>query len=172
MRFHHSDMWIVIISFATEGPINSWDRQPYVSTFGDAPDGQPTAHMLPRNLSYNFLVANCASPPPPRACYCEKSSTSAQTPLHGNGEGLRTIGDQRMGLSLKSARPTDGGSNGAIDNDDESLRYENNHNFQVYGHQKFKTGAIRSYGNVIAYASEFGGHWKTPGTIADEPNAM
>jgi hypothetical protein len=77
-----------------------------------------------------------------------------------------------MGLSLKSARPTDGGSNGAIDNDDESLRYENNHNFQVYGHQKFKTGAIRSYGNVIAYASEFGGHWKTPGTIADEPNAM
>ena len=38
--------------------------------------------------------------------------------------------------------------------------------------QKFKTGAIRSYGNVIAYASEFGGHWKTPGTIADEPNAM
>ena len=95
-----------------------------MSTFGDAPDGQPTAHMLPRNLSYNFLVANY------------------------------------------------GGGNGAIDNDDESLRYENNHNFQVYGHQKFKTGAIRSYGNVIAYASEFGGKWKTPGTIADEPNAM
>jgi len=67
-----------------------------------------------------------------------------------------------------------GGSNGAIDNDDGSLRYENNHNFQVYGHQKFKTGAIRSYGNVIAYASEFGGKpwFKTPGTIADEPNAM
>ena len=43
-----------------------------------------------------------------------------------------------------------GGGNGAIDNDDESLRYDNNHNFQVYGHQKFKTGAIRSYGNVIA----------------------
>ena len=42
----------------------------------------------------------------------------------------------------------------------------------MYGHQKFKTGAIRSYGNVIAYASEFGGKWKTPGTIADEPNAM
>jgi hypothetical protein len=60
----------------------------------------------------------------------------------------------------------------AIDNDDESLRYENNHNFQVYGHQKFKTGAIRSYGNVIAYASEFGGKWRTPGTIADEPNVM
>ena len=90
-----------------------------------------------------------------------------------------------------------GGSNGAIDNDDESLRYDNNHNFQVYGHQKFKTGAIRSYGNVIACkrarislgvsllifqlgsvislctdASEFGGHWRTPGTIVDEPNAM
>ena len=65
-----------------------------------------------------------------------------------------------------------GGGNGAVDNDDESLRYENNHNFQIYGHQKFKTGAIRSYGNVIAYATEFGGHWKTPGTIADEPNVM
>jgi hypothetical protein len=87
-------------------------------------DGSPTAHMKPRNISRNFLVANY------------------------------------------------GGSNGAIDNDDESLRYENNHNFQVYGHQKFKTGAIRSYGNVIAYASEFGGKWKTPGTIADEPNVM
>ena len=106
------------------GPINSWDRQPYVSTFGDAPAGTPTAHMRPRNISHNFLVANY------------------------------------------------GGSNGAIDNDDESLRYDNNHNFQVYGHQKFKTGAIRSYGNVIAYASEFGGHWRSPGTIADEPNAM
>ena len=31
-----------------------------------------------------------------------------------------------------------------VDNDDESLRYENNHNFQVYGHQKFKTGGILS----------------------------
>ena len=37
---------------------NSWDRQPYVSTFGDAPEGTPTAHMKPRNISYNFLVAN------------------------------------------------------------------------------------------------------------------
>ena len=43
---------------------------------------------------------------------------------------------------------------------------------QVYGHQKFKTGAIRSYGNVIVYASDFGGKWPSPGTILDEPNAM
>ena len=64
------------------GPINSWDRQPFVSTFG-ANGSEPTAHMRPRNISYNFLVANY------------------------------------------------GGGNGAIDNDDESLRYENNHNFQV-----------------------------------------
>mmetsp|Transcript_6753 Transcript_6753/g.20057 ORF Transcript_6753/g.20057 Transcript_6753/m.20057 type:complete len:924 (-) Transcript_6753:1392-4163(-) len=106
------------------GPINSWDRQPYVTTFGIEGPGKATAHMVPRNISYNFLVANY------------------------------------------------GGGNGAVDNDDESLRYENNHNFQVYGHQKFKTGAIRSYGNVIAYASEFGGKWSTPGTIADEPNVM
>eukprot|EP00035_Acanthoeca_spectabilis_P019901 m.430160 g.430160 ORF g.430160 m.430160 type:complete len:990 (+) comp17121_c0_seq1:2833-5802(+) len=106
------------------GPINSWDRQPYVTTFGIEGPGVPTAHMVPRNISYNFLVANY------------------------------------------------GGGNGAVDNDDESLRYDNNHNFQVYGHQKFKTGAIRSFGNVIAYATEFGGKWVTPGTIADEPNAM
>eukprot|EP00037_Helgoeca_nana_P024366 m.258539 g.258539 ORF g.258539 m.258539 type:complete len:924 (+) comp26623_c0_seq1:107-2878(+) len=106
------------------GPINSWDRQPYVTTFGIDGPGVATAHMVPRNISYNFLVANY------------------------------------------------GGGNGAIDNDDQSLRYENNHNFQVYGHQKFKTGAIRSYGNVIAYATEYGGKWNTPGTIADEPNVM
>jgi hypothetical protein len=106
-----------------------WDRQPYVTTFGIDGPGVATAHMVPRNISYNFLVANY------------------------------------------------GGGNGGIDNDDESLRYENNHNFQVslrcmlnsraashcpdwpehpsqvYGHQKFKTGAIRSYGNVIACES-------------------
>ena len=49
---------------------------------------------------------------------------------------------------------------------------DNNHNFQVYGHQKFKTGAIRSFGNVLAYVSSFGGSWPTPGTISDEPNVM
>ena len=43
------------------GPINSWDRQPYVSTFG-ANGSNPTAHMIPRNISYNFLV--CSSPSP------------------------------------------------------------------------------------------------------------
>ena len=51
-----------------------------------------------------------------------------------------------------------GGTNGAIDNDDESLRYENNHNLHIYGHQKFKTGAIRSYGNVIACKRVHGYH--------------
>ena len=40
------------------------------------------------------------------------------------------------------------------------------------GHQKFKTGVIRSFGNVIAYASGFGEKWKSPGTIVDEPNVM
>ena len=45
----------------------------------------------------------------------------------------------------------------------QSFRFENNHNFQIYGHQKFKVGAIRSYGNVIAYASGFGEKWKSPG---------
>jgi hypothetical protein len=53
-----------------------------------------------------------------------------------------------------------------------SLHYDNNHNFEVYGHQKFKVGAIRSFGNVMAYASDFGGKWKAPGTILSTPNAM
>ena len=108
---------------ADHGPINSWDRQPFVTTVRDGVT--PSAQMLPRNISHNFLVANY------------------------------------------------GGTNGAIDNDDGSLHYENNHNFQVYGHQKFKTGGIRSYGNVIAYASSFGGGWSAPGSLgAEAPNAM
>lgn len=36
-----------------------------------------------------------------------------------------------------------GGGNGVIDNDDGSEFFRNNHNFQVYGHQKFK-GARRA----------------------------
>ena len=50
-----------------------------------------------------------------------------------------------------------GGTNGPIDNDDGSIYYRNNHNFEVYGHQKFKVGNIESYGNVMAYVSDFGG---------------
>ena len=59
-----------------------------------------------------------------------------------------------------------------FDTDTTWQRFNNNHNFQVYGHQKFKTGAIKSFGNVIAYASGFGERWPSPGTIEDEPNAM
>ena len=42
----------------------------------------------------------------------------------------------------------------------------------MYGHQKFKVGGIRSYGNVMAYLYEFGGKWSSPGQLADEPNVM
>ena len=31
---------------------------------------------------------------------------------------------------------------------------------------------MRSFGNVMAYASDFGSKWKAPGTIPDVPNAM
>jgi hypothetical protein len=103
------------------GPINSWDRQPYVSTVAT---GEPSAKMLTRNLSYNFLVGNY------------------------------------------------GGGNGAIDNDDGSLHYDNNNNFEVYGHAKFKVGAIRFFGNVMAYVSDFGAKWNYPGKILATPNAM
>jgi len=47
-----------------------------------------------------------------------------------------------------------------------------NHNFQVYGHQKFKVGGIRSFGNVIAYASDFGAKWDPKGNLPVTPNAM
>jgi len=106
---------------ADHGPINSWDRQPYVTNVAT---GKPSGLMLPRNITNNFLVANY------------------------------------------------GGSNGAIDNDDGSEYYENNHNFQIYGHQKFKVGAIHSYGNVMAYLSGYGESWKSIGNIPTDPHAM
>ena len=106
---------------ADHGPINSWDRQPYVTTVAT---GKPSGKMLPRNITNNFMVANY------------------------------------------------GGSNGAVDNDDGSEYYENNHNFQIYGHQKFKVGAIHSYGNVMAYVSGYGEKWKAAGNIPTDPNTM
>jgi hypothetical protein len=84
----------------------------------------PSARMLPRNISFNMLVANY------------------------------------------------GGSNGAVDNDDGSLFFENNHNFAVYGHQKFKVGAISSYGNILAYVTDFAGSWNGPGDDGYAPNSM
>ena len=67
---------------ADHGPINSWDRQPYVTMYG-LKEGTASALMKPRNITRNFLVANY------------------------------------------------GGTNGAIDNDDGSEHYHNNHNFHV-----------------------------------------
>ena len=75
------------------GPINSWDRQPYVTMFGLVP-GKASGLMAPRNITRNFLVANY------------------------------------------------GGGNGAVDNDDGSIYYRTNRNFQVYGHQKFKVSFL------------------------------
>lgn len=51
-----------------QGPINSWDRQPYVTLVYD---GTPSARMLPRNISNNFLVGNCewdVNTPRPLGC--------------------------------------------------------------------------------------------------------
>ncbi len=56
--------------------------------------------------------------------------------------------------------------------DDGSLWFDNNHNFQVYGHQKFKVGAIRVFGAVMAYVSDFAGHWGAPGEEGRRSNAM
>jgi len=76
-----------------DGAINSWDRQPFVTTLFDGVT--PSAQMLPRNISHNFLGTNY------------------------------------------------GGGNGAVDNDDGSLWFDNNHNFAVYGHQKCVSGGRR-----------------------------
>lgn len=51
-------------------------------------------------------------------------------------------------------------------------RGTSNHNFQVYGHQKFKVGGIRSFGNVLAYVSGYGEKWTVPGNMPATPNAM
>jgi hypothetical protein len=42
----------------------------------------------------------------------------------------------------------------------------------VYGHQKFKVGAIRVYGAVMAYVSDFAGKWSAPGEEGRRANAM
>jgi len=66
-----------------------------------------------------------------------------------------------------------GGGNGCVDNDDGSLWFDNNHNFAVYGHQKFKVGAIRSFGNVLAYVNpEFAGSWSAVGAQLNRANDM
>ena len=42
---------------ADHGPINSWDRQPFVTLWGLHP-GKASALMAPRNVTRNFLVGN------------------------------------------------------------------------------------------------------------------
>ena len=41
----------------------------------------------------------------------------------------------------------------------------------VYGHQKFKVGAIRNYNNVLAYVSDLAGSWNGVGESGYETNA-
>ena len=65
-----------------------------------------------------------------------------------------------------------GGGNGCVDNDDGSLWFNTHDSCHVYGHQKFKVGAIRNYNNVLAYVSDFAGHWNGPGESGYETNAM
>jgi len=65
-----------------------------------------------------------------------------------------------------------GGGNGCVDNDDGSLWFNTHGNLAVYGHQKFKVGGIRSYDNILAYVTDFAGHWGGPGALGTESNAM
>jgi hypothetical protein len=58
------------------------------------------------------------------------------------------------------------------DNDDGSLYFNIHGNAMVYGHQKFKVGAIRNYENIMAYVSDFAGTWNGPGADNYETNAM
>lgn len=59
-----------------------------------------------------------------------------------------------------------------MDNDDGSLSYNTHSNLMVYGHQKYKVGAIRSYQNILAYVTDFSGHWNGEGESAWGTNAM
>ena len=99
----------------------SADRQPYVTTLYD---GTPSARMIPRNITGNFLVGNY------------------------------------------------GGGNGCVDNDDGSLLYNTHANLLVYGHQKFKVGGIKTYNNIMAYVTDFAGHWDGVGELGYAPNGM
>jgi hypothetical protein len=65
-----------------------------------------------------------------------------------------------------------GGGNGCVDNDDGSLWYNIHDSCHVYGHQKFKVGAIRNYDNVLAYISDLAGTWNGPGESGYETNAI
>ena len=65
-----------------------------------------------------------------------------------------------------------GGGNGCVDNDDGSLSYFTHSNLLVYGHQKYKVGGIRDYNNIMAYVTDFAGHWNGVGELAWETNAM
>ena len=49
--------------------------------------------------------------------------------LGGNCSGGNSVASIMTDFRSNVASP--GGSNGAVDNDDESLRYDNNHNFQI-----------------------------------------
>ncbi len=56
-----------------------------------------------------------------------------------------------------------GGGNGCMDNDDGSLMFNIHDSCHVYGHQKFKVGAIRNYDNVLAFVSDLAGSWNGVG---------
>lgn len=84
------------------GPINSWDRQPFITT---VLNGKPSTQMAFRHVYGNYLISNY------------------------------------------------GGSK-EIDNDDGSLFWRNYDNVMVYGwSQKFKCGAIYSYGNYKIFVT-------------------
>jgi hypothetical protein len=65
-----------------------------------------------------------------------------------------------------------GGGNGPVDNDDGSLDFLTHSNTNIYGHQKFKVGGIHSYNNILAYVTDFAGHWNGVGELAWATNAM
>ena len=56
--------------------------------------------------------------------------------------------------------------------DDGSLFFNTHLNLLVYGHQKFKVGAIKNYDNILSYVSDFAGKWSGPGEDGYEPNGM
>lgn len=133
------------------------DRQPFVTTLYD---GTPSARMIPRNITGNFLVGNYGGGNGFVALCSPLAASSPTLPF--------TI----IPSSPSSLPPLPFPKNSCVDNDDGSLLYETHSNLLVYGHQKFKVGGIKNFDNIMAYVTDFAGHWDALGELGYAPNGM
>lgn len=53
---HHKHSFLTLQLVLMSGPINSWDRQPYMTVLKDGKT--PSFEPLPRVISGNYIIAN------------------------------------------------------------------------------------------------------------------